>query len=74
MSITSSGGVVKLGEAFSINYTPGGLTSVQYISLVSPTFGVVACTDVIVLTDTTATAVAPTSGLLHDEVLTMVFA
>ncbi len=74
MSITSAGGVIKRGGGFSFSYAPGGLTGVQYVSLISPTFGVVACTSVNILTDTTGTAVAPTSGLLHDEILTMAFA
>jgi hypothetical protein len=71
MAITASGGTAPRGETVSVTYAGGGLTGVTYVTLISPTLGNVACADVSVLTDTTLTFTAPSSGLVHGEILTL---
>ena len=73
MAITASGGTAPLGETVLVTYASGGLTGITYVTLISPTLGNVACADVSVLTDTTLTFTAPSSGLVHGEVLKATF-
>lgn len=75
MSVTiGSGGTCNKGESFTITRGAGGLTGALYVSLISPTYGTVACSDVVVDSDTQITCTAPSTGLVHGETLTLVIA
>lgn len=65
--ITSAGGIVQDGEAFSIYYTVGGLTGST-----SVTINGIACTSVVVTDDFNMTAVAPADDLLHGSSYSLV--
>lgn len=71
MAINASGGTAPLGETVTVTYPAGGLTGITYVTLISPTYGNVACTDVTVNSDTELTFTAPSSGLVHGETLTL---
>ena len=72
MAVTiPGGGTCNKGESFTITRAAGGLTGVTYVSLISPTYGTVACSSVVVDSDTQITCTAPTTGLVHGESLTI---
>lgn len=74
MAVTASGGTCNKSESFTITYASGGLTGAQYVSLVSPTYGSISCSSVVVDSDTQITCTAPSSGLAHGEALKVVIA
>lgn len=66
-TVTQTGGAVKDGEAFTVLYTPGGLTNATGINING-----IPCTSFQSINDNTVEAVAPFNDLLHDEIYEMV--
>lgn len=58
--VTSSGGIIRDGESFSLYYALGGLTGKT-----SVTINGINCTDVVIVDDKNLTAKAPDDDLLH---------
>lgn len=71
MAINASGGTAPRTETVTVTYPSGGLTGVTYVTLISPTLGNVACSDVTVNSDTEITFTSPSSGLVFGETLTI---
>lgn len=60
-TVNASGGTVKDGEQFTLNYASGGLTGATGVTIDG-----VACTGVSVTDDNNMTATAPADDLLHN--------
>lgn len=71
MAINASGGTGNKGENTTLDYPAGGLTGVTYVTLISPTYGSIACTNINVVSDIQLTFDMPDSGLIHGETLTI---